>query len=315
MQTVTVHYFTVVSCPSLECAYYWVILTVIVLNYNVLFCFISNIDSFTTFVYFTHMHARTHTCAHTVSHTRTHCFMALLDFVRDQKGKTNLDVLEQEIVSGSGISWAICKSAPLAWISVWGKVQICIWLSWCHCHSLSLPPVNPDWYRLTRVVLDKGAYNDCSCSNSVPCTGAMVRHYWQVQLHRPYSMVDTCCKCCVLTKNFIAEKNWKTAVNSKDKPSGTNLVEVADVRSDCICLRSHCCSCFSSICASLQRPETDAASATFSQSLEWRRVFFFFFFLWGTSIDTDSLTTEAVSVDAPDNLASVIEHSWYHRAR
>jgi len=51
--------------------------------------------------------------------------MALLDFVRDypgeltperyhQEGKTNLDLLEQETVSGSGISisWAICKSAP-----------------------------------------------------------------------------------------------------------------------------------------------------------------------------------------------------------
>jgi len=33
---------------------------------------------------------------------------------RYQKGKTNLDLPEQEIVSGSGISWAICKSAPLA---------------------------------------------------------------------------------------------------------------------------------------------------------------------------------------------------------
>jgi len=31
---------------------------------------------------------------------------------RHQKGKTNLDLLEQEIVSGSGTSWAICKSAP-----------------------------------------------------------------------------------------------------------------------------------------------------------------------------------------------------------
>jgi len=29
-----------------------------------------------------------------------------------QKGKTSLDLLEQEIVSVSGISWAICKSAP-----------------------------------------------------------------------------------------------------------------------------------------------------------------------------------------------------------
>jgi len=27
-------------------------------------------------------------------------------------GKTNQDLLKQETVSGSGISWAICKSAP-----------------------------------------------------------------------------------------------------------------------------------------------------------------------------------------------------------
>jgi len=31
---------------------------------------------------------------------------------RYQKGKTNLDFTEQETVSGSGISWAIYKSAP-----------------------------------------------------------------------------------------------------------------------------------------------------------------------------------------------------------
>jgi len=30
----------------------------------------------------------------------------------NQEGKTNLDLLEQEIVSGSGISWAIGKFAP-----------------------------------------------------------------------------------------------------------------------------------------------------------------------------------------------------------
>jgi len=29
----------------------------------------------------------------------------------DQKGKTNLDLLKHETVSGSGISWATCKSA------------------------------------------------------------------------------------------------------------------------------------------------------------------------------------------------------------
>ena len=31
---------------------------------------------------------------------------------KTRKGKTNLDLLEQEIVSGSGICWVICKSAP-----------------------------------------------------------------------------------------------------------------------------------------------------------------------------------------------------------
>jgi len=30
-----------------------------------------------------------------------------------------------------------------------GSGQICIWLSWCHCHSLSLAPVNPDWFYLS----------------------------------------------------------------------------------------------------------------------------------------------------------------------
>jgi len=50
----------------------------------------------------------------------------------------------------------------LAWLSVWSEVQICIWPSWCHCHSLSLASVKsrlvlPFWYRPTRVVLEKRA--------------------------------------------------------------------------------------------------------------------------------------------------------------
>jgi len=31
---------------------------------------------------------------------------------KNHEGKTNLDLLEQEIVSGSGICWDICKSVP-----------------------------------------------------------------------------------------------------------------------------------------------------------------------------------------------------------
>ena len=54
----------------------------------------------------------------------------------------------------------------LAWLSVWGEVQACIWPSWCHCNSLSLAPVKsrlvlPFWYRLAQVVLEKRPLNGC----------------------------------------------------------------------------------------------------------------------------------------------------------
>jgi len=56
----------------------------------------------------------------------------------------------------------------LAWLSAWSEMQTCIWPSWCHCHSLSLASVKsrlvlPFWYRLTRVVPDKGPLNGCVC--------------------------------------------------------------------------------------------------------------------------------------------------------
>ena len=56
----------------------------------------------------------------------------------------------------------------LAWLSVWSKVQTCIWPSWCHCHSLSLASLKsrlvlPFWYRLTWVDPEKGPLNGCVC--------------------------------------------------------------------------------------------------------------------------------------------------------
>ena len=48
-----------------------------------------------------------------------------------------------------------------AGVVVWSEMQTCIWPSWCHCHAQSLASVKsrlvlPFWYRLTRVVLEKG---------------------------------------------------------------------------------------------------------------------------------------------------------------
>ena len=62
-----------------------------------------------------------------------------------------------------------CKKysgGELVWLSVWSEVQTCIRPSWCHCHSLSLASVKsrlvlPFWYRLTRVVSEKGPLNGC----------------------------------------------------------------------------------------------------------------------------------------------------------
>ena len=54
------------------------------------------------------------------SHTHTHTTIYRPSWIlsrttpvsQHQEGKTDLNLVEQEIVSGSGISWAICKSAP-----------------------------------------------------------------------------------------------------------------------------------------------------------------------------------------------------------
>jgi len=46
----------------------------------------------------------------------------------------------------------------LAWLSVWGQLQICIWPNWCHCHSLSVAPVNPDWFYLRGFTLQVPAH-------------------------------------------------------------------------------------------------------------------------------------------------------------
>ena len=62
----------------------------------------------------------------------------------------------------------------LVWFSVWSEVQTCIWPSWCHCHTLSLAAVKsrlvlPFWYRLIRVVPEKGLLNGCLSTISIYC--------------------------------------------------------------------------------------------------------------------------------------------------
>jgi len=50
-------------------------------------------------------------------------------------------------VSRSMFNICLCLRM-LASLCVCAKEQICIWPNWCHCHSLYLAPVNPDWFYL-----------------------------------------------------------------------------------------------------------------------------------------------------------------------
>ena len=90
-------------------------------------------------------------------------------------------------------NWVVgCWHGYLSWL--WSEVQTCIWPSWCHCHSLSLDSVKsrlvlPFWYRLTRVVPEKGPLNGCVCVWLFNSLG-----YWQC-LHSMQSRVYVTVRC------------------------------------------------------------------------------------------------------------------------
>jgi len=88
------------------------------------------------------------------------------------------------------------SSGVLAWLSVWSEVQTCIWPSWCHCHSLSLASVKsrlvlPFWYRLTRVVPDKGPLNGCVYDHIFQVRSNFVEIFGVRKL--PWAIVWCCC--------------------------------------------------------------------------------------------------------------------------
>jgi len=75
------------------------------------------------------------------------------------------------LLVGRQEGYPACKKLSgevLAWLSVWSEMQTCIWPILCHCHSPFLASIKsrlvlPFWYRLTRVVPEKGPLNVCVC--------------------------------------------------------------------------------------------------------------------------------------------------------
>ena len=91
------------------------------------------------------------------------------------------------------------SSEVLAWLSVWSKVQTCIWPSWYQWRSLSLAPVKstlvlPFWYWLTWVVPDKRPLNGCVCVCVwLPCIVAAVQMTVSRRVSIASIRLSSCC--------------------------------------------------------------------------------------------------------------------------
>jgi len=91
----------------------------------------------------------------------------------NQEGKTNLDLLEQEIMSGSGISYAICKSASWPW-----QMSVNI-LSWFIVHFpgeyyMASPLVLEYWKLLVLKLFIMARYlSECNCGITISYCSSM----------------------------------------------------------------------------------------------------------------------------------------------
>jgi len=88
-----------------------------------------------------------------------------LNFLKDSFSALTLLVGQQQ----GHLACKQLSGGVLAWLSLWGEVHICIWPSWCHCHSISCSSksklVLPEWFcQLTKVVLKKRPLNEHSSS-------------------------------------------------------------------------------------------------------------------------------------------------------
>ena len=73
----------------------------------------------------------TTTTTTTITTTITFAFSAMMLLIGRQEGHEACKKL---------------SGGMMAWLSIWGEMQICRWPSRYHCHSLSLTAGNPDWF-------------------------------------------------------------------------------------------------------------------------------------------------------------------------
>ena len=89
------------------------------------------------------------------------------------------------------------------------KVHICIWPSWCHCHLLSLAPVNPDWFYIPGctflVPADLGSPGQTPEDRKMVVVVVVLQDYQNVR-HHFWHVIDAICDYpCVWPAGVIAD--------------------------------------------------------------------------------------------------------------
>ena len=93
----------------------------------------------------------------------------------------------------------------LAWLSVWSEVQICIWLSWYHCNSLSLASVKSRLVFTFLVLAHLGSPGKRAVKHVCVCVCVSLNHCLSVSmLSKPVLICTMVSLLTVLSKLFEA---------------------------------------------------------------------------------------------------------------
>jgi len=132
-----------------------------------------------------------------------------------------------------------CKNLSggvLAWLSVWDKMQICVWPSWCHCHSLSLASVK-SW--LVLVLAHPGNPGQGPEGRKMDVCVCVTGEHTYVSLNTSCQLIPHCDALCVHhTLNIAPSVHTKTTYCTAPVVSGI-LWWVCLLVSLLVCIRAH----------------------------------------------------------------------------
>jgi len=91
---------------------------------------------------------------------------------------------------------------------IWDKVQTCTWPSRCHCHSLSLAPVNPDWFYLPGFYLSGTCSPGWSRTNSRRAVKRLCVWHFRDTLHATAVLTNCLGSSVPLGSEYVSLETW-----------------------------------------------------------------------------------------------------------